>query len=195
MGCIVINSPGGAKACSPVALAPGLFPFLRFESPEGATDIFAEEEIMAGTFTNLLYHVVFSTKNREQIIFDSFRERLYEYAGGIVRSKGGRLLSIGGTQDHIHIAVKLKQTEAVSKTIGELKGNLSKWINDNKFLDGYFSWQAGYAAFSVSESQVGELIGYIEMQQEHHRVKSFKEELIAILEKHQISYDPVLIWK
>jgi REP element-mobilizing transposase RayT len=143
----------------------------------------------------LLYHVVFSTKNRDRIIFDSFRERLYEYAGGIVRSKGGRLLSIGGTQDHLHIAVKLKPTEAVSKTIGELKGNLSKWINDNKFLNGYFSWQAGYAAFSVSESQVGELIAYIETQQEHHRVKSFKEELIAILEKHQISYDPVLIWK
>jgi hypothetical protein len=76
-----------------------------------------------------------------------------------------------------------------------LKGNLSKWINDNKFLNGYFSWQAGYAAFSVSESQVGELIAYIETQQEHHRVKSFKEELIAILEKHQISNDPILIWK
>jgi hypothetical protein len=76
-----------------------------------------------------------------------------------------------------------------------LKGNLSKWINDNKFLDGYFSWQAGYEAFSVSEYQVGELFGYIETQQEHHRVKSFKEELIAILEKHQISNDPILIWK
>ena len=150
---------------------------------------------MAGTFTNLLYHIVFSTKNRERIILDSLRQRLYEYTGGIVRSKGGRLLSIGGTQDHIHMAVKLKPTEAVSKTIGELKGNSSKWINENKFLDGYFSWQAGYAAFCVSESQVKALIGYIEKQQEHHRVKSFKEELIAIPEKHRISYDPVLIWK
>ena len=167
----------------------------RFASPEGAKDISTEEEIMAGAFTNLLYHIVFSTKNRERIILDSFRERLYEYAGGIIRSKGGRLLSIGGTQDHIHMAVKLKATEAVSKTIGELKGNSSKWINENKFLDKYFSWQAGYAAFSASESQIGALVAYIETQQEHHRVKSFKEELIAILEKHRISYDHVLIWK
>ena len=150
---------------------------------------------MAGTFTNLLFHIVFSTKNRERIILDSFRERLYEYAGGIIRSKEGRLLSIRGTQDHIHMAVKLKPTEAVSKTIGELKGNSSKWINEKNFLNGNFSWQAGYAAFSVSESQVEALIGYIETQQEHHRVKSFKEELIAMLEKHRISYDQVLIWK
>jgi REP element-mobilizing transposase RayT len=97
-------------------------------------------------------------------------------------------LSIGGAQEHIHMAVKLKPTEAVSKTIGELKANSSKWINENNFLDGYFSWQAGYAAFSVSESQTGALIENIETQQEHHRVKSFKEELIAILEKHRISY-------
>jgi putative transposase len=150
---------------------------------------------MAGTFTNLLYHIIFSTKNREQTILDSFRERLYEYTGGIVRSKGGSLLSIGGTQDHIHMAVKLKPTEATSKTIGELKGNSSKWINENEFLDGYFSWQAGYAAFSVSESQIRALIGYIETQREHHQAKSFKEELIAILEKHRIPFDPVLIWK
>ena len=80
----------------------------------------------------MLYHIVFSTKNRERIIIDSFRRRLYEYTGGIVRSKGGRLLSIGGTRDHIHMAAKLKPTETVSKTIGELKANLSKWINENK---------------------------------------------------------------
>ncbi len=142
MGFIGINSPEGAAACSPAASAPGLRR-APLTSPEGATDISSDEEIMAGTFTNLLYHIVFSTKNRKRIILDSFRERLYEYTGGINRSKGGRLLSIGGTQDHIHMAVKLKPTEAVSKTIGESKGNSSKWINENKFLDEYFSWQAG----------------------------------------------------
>lgn len=162
------------------------------QAPKGR-QVYNGERIMAGTFTNLLYHIVFSTKNRERMIRDSFRDRFYEYAGGILKAKGGRLLSIGGTEDHVHMAIKLKSTEAISKTIGELKGNSSKWINERKFLNGYFSWQSGYAAFSVSESQLGAIIGYIETQQAHHRIKSFKEELIGILAKHRISYDPALI--
>lgn len=123
---------------------------------------------MAGTFTNLLYHVVFSTKKREPMIFDIFQQRLYEYIGGIIRGKNGRMLSIGGIEDHIYLAVKLKPVEAISTTIGELKGKSSKWINDNRFLEGRFSWQVGFGAFSVSESQLPSVVKYIESQKEHH---------------------------
>ena len=150
---------------------------------------------MAGTFTNLNYHIIFSTKNREHMISKTLKNSLYQYIGGIVRDKNGKLLSIGGTSNHIHILVKLKPSESISKAIGEFKGNSSKWINEKKLCEGHFSWQAGFGAFSVSESQIHEVIKYIQSQENHHKVNSFKDELIAILKKHDIQFDPVYIWK
>jgi len=149
---------------------------------------------MAGTFTNFLYHIVFSTKNREPIIEETFRERLYEYIGGIFRAKEGTLLTIGGMPDHVHLMVRLKPKEAVSKTIGDMKGNVSKWINDHKLCRRHFGWQVGYGGFSVSESNLGSVKDYVKCQKEHHRTRSFQEEFLALLERHGISYDPDRIW-
>jgi len=154
----------------------------------------SREAIIAGTFTNLLYHVVFSTKNRSPIIGNSYRERLHQYIGGIVQLKGGQLLSIGSTTDHIHLAIKLRPVEALSRTIGDVKSNSSKWINDERLMNSHFAWQAGYGAFSFSESQLKALIGYIESQEAHHRTNTFQEEYIALLKRHNISYDLVYIW-
>ena len=98
---------------------------------------------MACPYTNFLYHIVFRTKNRELLLDDTFQERLYNYVGGIIRAKKGILLSIGGMQDHLDLLVKLKPIESVSKTIGELKGNSSKWINDERPCRMHFNWQAG----------------------------------------------------
>jgi len=89
----------------------------------------------------------------------------------------------------------LRASESISKAIGELKGSSSKWINEKKLYDGHFSWQAGFGAFSVSESQINKIARYIEYQKKHHKIKSFKEEFIAILEKHNIQYDPIYIWE
>jgi len=150
---------------------------------------------MAGTFTHLIYHIVFSTKRRYPMIEDAFKHRLYEYMGGIVRSKEGQLLAIGGIEDHIHLAVKLKPTEGLSKTIGGLKGNSSKWLNEHNLYDGHFSWQAGFGAFSVSESQISRVITYIENQEKHHHKQTFQQEFIEMLEINGISYDLDYIWK
>ncbi len=149
---------------------------------------------MAGTFTNLIYHVVFSTKYRKPLILGSFKERLYEYIGGIIRGKGGTLFTIGGTLDHVHLAVRLKPAESVSKAIGDLKGLSSKWVNDEKLLAERFSWQIGFSAFSVSESQLHAVMKYIETQQEHHQRNSFKVEFVAMLKHYNVSYDPASIW-
>jgi len=149
---------------------------------------------MAGTFTNLIYHIVFSTKRRFPIIEDSFKGRLYEYLGGIIRNKEGKLLAIGGTGDHVHLAAKFKPIKAISKTIGELKGNSSKWVNENNLFDGHFSWQKGFGAFSVSESQVHKVVNYIKTQEIHHRKQTFQEEFISILDKNGVSYDLEYIW-
>ena len=108
-------------------------------SLERATD--QKGNIMAGTFTNLIYHLVFSTKNREPMIHETFEHRLYEFIGGIVKGKGGTLLAIGGRPDHLHFATKFKPVDSLSKLIGEIKGNSSKWLNEQDLLLGRFFCQ------------------------------------------------------
>lgn len=144
---------------------------------------------MASTFTNLLYHVVFSTKDRVPMITKELQERLYEYMGGIIRGEGGVLLEIGGVADHAHLLAKLKADTAVAVLLRLLKSNSSGWVNDNRLIPGRFAWQTGYAAFSVSESQVEAVRRYIRNQEAHHAKVSFKDELIALLKKHRIEYD------
>jgi len=144
---------------------------------------------MASTFTNLLYHIVFSTKDRVPSIHESLRERLYEYMGGILRGEGGVLLEIGGIPDHVHLLVKLKSDMPVAEIVRLSKSNSSKWVNESNGSTGRFAWQTGYAAFSVSESQVARVRRYIQNQESHHAQVSFRDELITLLKKHRIEYD------
>lgn len=144
---------------------------------------------MATTFTNLLYHIIFSTKERVPMIREDIRERLYEYMGGIIRGEGGVLLEIGGVPDHVHLLAKLKADKAVSDMLRLIKSNSSKWVNEERLITGHFGWQTGYAAFSVSESQVTRVRKYLQSQESHHVKVTFKEELIALLKKNRIEYD------
>ncbi|MCH8830727.1 MAG: IS200/IS605 family transposase, partial [Planctomycetes bacterium] len=109
---------------------------------------------MATTFTNFLYHVVFSTKERRPMISAPIRSELYPYLGGIIRDKDGILLEIGGTADHVHILAKLKQHIAIADILRELKANSSKFLNERPDLGQWYGWQTGYGAFTVSASQV-----------------------------------------
>lgn len=149
---------------------------------------------MPSTFTNLLYHIVFSTRHREPLIKEELQEELYRYIGGIIRAEGGILLEIGGVADHVHLLSKIKPAVAVSEMLNKIKANSSKWINENKKSRDRFSWQEGYAAFTVSESQSPIVREYIRNQAEHHKKISFQDEFIALLEKHGVSYDPKYIW-
>jgi len=144
---------------------------------------------MATTFANLLYHIVFSTKDRRPSITAGIQENLYEYMGGILRGEGGILLEIGGVSDHVHLLVKLKTDISVSETLKKIKGKSSKWLNERSGATDRFEWQAGYGAFSVSASVAGKVRTYIRNQEEHHRRVSFKDELISLLERHGIDYD------
>jgi REP-associated tyrosine transposase len=144
---------------------------------------------MATTFANLLYHVVYSTKNRVPLIDDDLREPLYAYIGGIIRGQGGILLEIGGVPDHVHLLAKFRTDIAVSVMVQKIKGKSSKWVNDTSARRGRFEWQEGYGAFSVSESLVPKVRKYIRTQEEHHKKVSFKDELIALLKKHRIPFD------
>ncbi len=149
---------------------------------------------MATTYTNLLFHVVFSTKNRVAAIDDDVREPLYQYIGGVIRGEGGTLLEIGGVADHVHLLARFKAAVAVATMVRRIKTSSSKWMSQRSGGDPRFAWQTGYGAFSVSESQVGAVRQYLRIQAEHHRRRTFKEELRDILRKHNIEFDERYLW-
>ena len=141
------------------------------------------------TFTNLLFHIIYSSKYRKPAIGSQWKEDLYGYIGGIVRDQKGTLLQIGGIEDHVHLLAKLSPTIAVSDVLRKVKSNSSKWINERPDVRRKFQWQSGYAAFSVSESQMPTVAEYIANQAEHHRELTFEEEFVAMLKKHNIEFD------
>jgi REP element-mobilizing transposase RayT len=146
---------------------------------------------MAHSYTNLLYHIVYGTKNRRLLIDQGFQPRLYEYVGGVIRGLKGVCIEIGGVQDHVHILAKIHPTISVSEFLEKLKSNSSKWA---KSINRDFGWQAGYAAFTVSESQADRVRDYIQNQPEHHRRTTFEEELVALLKAHGLPFDPNHLW-
>ncbi len=141
------------------------------------------------TYTNLLFHIIYSTKNRKPTIDPVWQDELYGYIGGIHRDKRGVLLKAGGIEDHIHLLAKLPPTIAVSDMLRLIKANSSKWINEVKKPMQSFEWQPGYAAFSVSESQAETVMAYIANQREHHQSRTFQEEFLLLLKKNNIEFD------
>ncbi len=149
---------------------------------------------MASTLTNLLFHLVFSTKDRTGIITDELESKLHPYIGGVVRGERGDPIAIGGTKDHIHILARLPASISVAEVLRRIKGNSSKWVGEQPDYRHPFAWQRGYAAFSVSQSMSRQVQRYIQNQKEHHRKLSFQDELLSLLEKHGIDYDQRYIW-
>jgi putative transposase len=144
---------------------------------------------MSQSFTNLLYHIIFSTKDRRPIITIDHQPRLYEYIGGIVRGVDGISLGINGMEDHVHLVAKLHPDRALSDVLRELKSNASGWMHDVFPRLADFSWQRGYAAFTVSQSNLKQVQRYITNQKEHHRKVSFRDEFINFLKVNGIEYD------
>ena len=144
---------------------------------------------MPVSYTNLLYHIIFSTKNRRPLITGEHEPRLYEYIGGIIRGLGGISLELNGTADHIHLLAKLRPDRALSDVLRELKANATGWMHDVFPLLSDFSWQRGYGAFTVSQSNVDEVRRYIARQKEHHATISFRDEFIQFLKVNGIEYD------
>jgi len=144
---------------------------------------------MSQSFTNLLYHLIFSTKDRRPIITLDYQPRLYDYIGGIIREVGGTSLGINGIEDHVHVVTKLRPDKALSDVLRVLKCNASGWMHDVFPSLAEFSWQRGYAAFTVSQSNVEEVSRYVAGQKEHHKKISFRDEFIEFLKENYIEYD------
>jgi len=149
---------------------------------------------MAGTFTQIGIHFVFSTKHRQPLITPELQTELHNYIGGIIQHQKGIMLEIGGMADHLHVLCLLHPTSSVSDMMRLIKTNSSKWINEQQDRTTRFEWQDGYGAFSVSKSILPSVCEYIQKQEEHHRKKTFQEEFLDFLKKHEIEYDPQYIW-
>ena len=144
---------------------------------------------MPGTYSQILLHIVFSTKHREAWITADIAERLYPYMGGIVRAEKGVLYDIGGVEDHVHMYLRGRADESVSNLMRTVKARLSKWVHDMFLTLGAFAWQEGYSVFSVSKSQEEAVKRYIAGQAEHHKKEDFKSELLRLLRAHGIEFD------
>jgi REP element-mobilizing transposase RayT len=147
------------------------------------------------TFTRLLYHAIWSTKDRRPEIDEELQPRLFPYLGGIVKELGGKALSVGGMSDHVHMLMSLPATVAVADALRVVKTNSSRWVHETWPERRRFAWQTGYGAFTVSNSNQETVEGYIARQEAHHRRKTFQEEFLAFLKKHGLEYDERFIWE
>ncbi len=141
------------------------------------------------TFTQILYHLVFSTKERVPALRFERREDLFRYTRGILKNKDCHLYRIGGAEDHVHILTSVHPTVAVSDLIREIKTSTNKWITENRVFPAFTNWQDGYGAFTCSPAEKPALVEYIKAQPEHHRKRSFLEEFRELLVKHGIEFD------
>lgn len=141
------------------------------------------------SYANLRVHLIWSTKDREKLIRDNFRDDLYAYIGGIVRKRKNVLLAAGGVEDHLHLLVGIHQTQSIADLVRDVKSNSSVWIRETQSNLTGFAWQTKYGAFSVSQSSMDNVVEYIANQKDHHKHVSYQDEFRTFLKKHGIDLD------
>ena len=144
---------------------------------------------MAGTFSQIYIQYVFAVKGRENLLQMPWRDEVFRYIAGIIKSKQQKPIIVNGVSDHVHVFVGLKPSMPIADLVRDIKNNSSKFINEQKFIKTKFSWQDGYGAFSYSHSQIENVYQYILNQEEHHRKKTFKDEYIEFLQKFGIEFN------
>lgn len=150
---------------------------------------------MPNTYSQIYIQVVFAVNGRQSLIGASFKEDLFKYIGGTIRNAGPKLIAINGMPDHVHILVGLKPTIAISAFVKDIKVASSRFINDTKRVQGRFSWQEGFGAFSYSHSHLSTVASYIQNQERHHARRSFREEYLSLLKSFQIEHDERYLFK
>ncbi|MBR6142341.1 MAG: IS200/IS605 family transposase [Bacteroidaceae bacterium] len=144
---------------------------------------------MAQSLCKIYLHIIFHTKTTSPLIPEEHLPRLHQYIAKIVETTGCNVITLGGTGNHVHALVTLNSTENVAHLVEEMKRNSSRWIKTLSPSYGGFAWQGGYAALSVSQSQVDVVVRYIGNQEEHHRKQTYREEYLQFLRLYNIDYD------
>ena len=144
---------------------------------------------MANTYTQIHIQSVFTVQDRNCIIKKSWKEELYKYITGIIQNNGHKVLAINGVPDHVHVFFGMRPNQSLSDLMQDIKGGSSLWINNKGFVQGRFSWQEGYGAFSYSKSGVDKVIDYIKNQEVHHKKRTFIEEYHDFLKEFEVNFD------
>ena len=144
---------------------------------------------MSNSYSQIHIHALFAVKHRQYLIEDVWKDKLYAYISGILKNHHHKPIIINGMPDHIHLLFGMRPTHSLSELVQKIKVESTKWINENKYVPGSFSWQNGFGAFSYAKSDLPNIIGYIKNQEDHHRKRSFREEYIELLTRFEIEYD------
>ncbi|MCB9500944.1 MAG: IS200/IS605 family transposase [Deferribacteres bacterium] len=144
---------------------------------------------MANTFTQIYIQAVVVVRGRANLLHKDWRDEVFKYMAGIIKSKGQKPIIVNGVADHVHLFIGLKPNMAVSDLLRDVKNNSSNFINEKKWIPGKFAWQKGYGAFSYAHSQINQVYQYILNQEEHHKKRAFREEYLEFLEKFEVPFD------
>lgn len=166
----------------------------RLKTESDANPIKKNTNKMSQSLVKNYVHIVFSTKQREDFIDEKIEKELFSYIAVLCKNRDSKALQIGGTDNHIHILCLLSKKIALMKLVQEVKAHSSKWIKTKGKKYENFFWQDGYGAFSINEENVYAVKNYIKNQREHHQTKSYKDELIEMLEKQKMKYDERYLW-
>ena len=181
----IIRKPQAARAN-----APGKEKGLRSKgcksAPMGST--------MPQSLSLIIVHIIFSTRDRFPSLDPSIRPRLHAYLATVARNSKCEGYRVGGTRDHVHLAVRLSRTMAIANLVEELKTSSSKWLKMLRPELRRFAWQRGYGAFSVGREELEDLLTYVANQEEHHRVRTFQEEYLDFLKKYGVQHDEQYLW-
>lgn len=158
----------------------------KIATPEGS---YKDRENILSTYTQILYHIVFATKNRERVLDKPRREELFRCMWGIIKNHNCHLFRLNGVGDHVHILTSVHQTVCVAEIVKAIKVGSVKWINENKIFPQFDHWQEGYGAFTHSVRERDVLIEYIKNQEEHHRRVDFLDEYRKLLREADIEFD------
>ncbi|MFK7799198.1 MAG: IS200/IS605 family transposase [Aureispira sp.] len=143
---------------------------------------------MANTYTQLYIQIVFAVKGRQNLIREPIRAKVEKYICGVISNNKSKPIAIYCNPDHLHVLIGLNPNTSISDITKAIKANSSKWINEQKWISGKFSWQEGFGAFSYAKSQIDAVVKYILNQPEHHRKKNFREEYLNFLHKFEVDY-------
>ena len=149
---------------------------------------------MADTYTQLYIHIVFAVKGRQGLIPKQHKEALHQYITRIITNNRQTVIRINSMPDHIHILVGMTSDISLSALVRDIKANSSKFINQKQWVVGRFEWQAGFAAFSYSHSQLDSVVRYIKNQEAHHSHQTFREEYLAFLKRFDVPYNPKYVF-
>ena len=150
---------------------------------------------MPETYTKIYIHVVFAVYKRQPLISNQWSNQLFAYINGIIENNNHKLIAINGMPDHVHLLISMSPEQALSDLLRDIKTNSTLWINRNQQQNIKFTWQRGYSAFAISFNDINRVRAYIENQQEHHRVKTYQEEVIQFLNENNISFDSQYLFK